>query len=256
MSLKILHIDIETTPLIAYTWGIWKQNIGLNQIEEDWHIISWAAGWEGEDVIMGSSLPMYDEYRAEPENDKYLLEELWKLLDDADVVVGHNAAGFDVPKINTRFLFHGITPPSPFKIVDTLKVAKQHFKFTSNKLDFINKFFGYSGKMEHEGMELWLGCMKGDMGCWERMLEYNMQDIEVLKEVYTRLKPYITNHPHIYRDGCCTICGSDDVIKKGLIYTPTSAFQRYLCKNCGKWSRAAVSETSTDDRRGQLRNAL
>ena len=42
---RILLIDIETAPLLSYTWGTWDQNIGLNQIEQDTYILSWAAKW-------------------------------------------------------------------------------------------------------------------------------------------------------------------------------------------------------------------
>ena len=42
---KILIIDIETSPIMGKVWSLWKQNVSLDQIEEDWYIMSYAAKW-------------------------------------------------------------------------------------------------------------------------------------------------------------------------------------------------------------------
>ena len=44
---KILLYDIETAPIQAYVWGLWDNNVALNQIETDWYILSWSAKWLG-----------------------------------------------------------------------------------------------------------------------------------------------------------------------------------------------------------------
>jgi hypothetical protein len=36
---KVLIYDIETAPILGYVWRLWDQNIGLNMIEQDWHVI-------------------------------------------------------------------------------------------------------------------------------------------------------------------------------------------------------------------------
>ena len=45
---KILILDIETRPVLAYVWGLFKQNIGLNQIVEDGGTLCVGAKWHGE----------------------------------------------------------------------------------------------------------------------------------------------------------------------------------------------------------------
>ena len=91
---KVLFFDIETAPILAYSWGIWDQNIGLNQIKEDWFILSWSAKWLGDDKIM-----YMDQRNARRvNNDKKLLKAVWKLLDDADIVVTQNGKSFDQKK--------------------------------------------------------------------------------------------------------------------------------------------------------------
>jgi hypothetical protein len=49
---RVLTLDIETAPLESYTWGIWDQNIGLNQIKSEWTILSFSAKWLGEKKVI------------------------------------------------------------------------------------------------------------------------------------------------------------------------------------------------------------
>ena len=49
---KILVLDIETSPIISHVWGLWDNNVSLNQVQTDWHLLSWAAKWLGEKEIM------------------------------------------------------------------------------------------------------------------------------------------------------------------------------------------------------------
>ena len=124
---KVLIIDIETSPIMGKVWSLWKQNVSLDQIEEDWYIMSFAAKWLGQEGVE------YMDCRRSIGKDKKLLKRLHELLEQADIVVAHNGDKFDIPKINARFILNGFQPPSPYKSVDTVKVAKKTFNFTSNK---------------------------------------------------------------------------------------------------------------------------
>ena len=48
---RILVLDIETSYLEARVWGLWNNNVALNQIIKDWSILSFAAKWLDEDEI-------------------------------------------------------------------------------------------------------------------------------------------------------------------------------------------------------------
>lgn len=254
--MKLLYLDIETRPILAYVWGIWQQNVGLNQIEEDWSILTWAAKWAGEDEYV------YYGTAKGRKNDKRALQELWSMLDEADVVVAHNGERFDVPKINARFLKYGMLPPSPYKQIDTLKVARRQFKLTSNRLDYIAKYLGFEGKMETGGMDLWIRCMKGDEDAWDTMLEYNIKDVDILEWVYTTLRPWIPNHPNpaIYDDSdngdatACPVCGGTHLHYRGFAYTPVGKYQRFVCTDCGKWGRLAINLLPKNKRKYLSRN--
>ena len=174
---KIVYLDIETFANVAYTWGIYEQDIIGKK--EEWFILSYAYKVEGEKAVHVVSLPDFPGYKKNMGDDSELVRKLWKLFDEADVIVAHNA-DFDVKKSCARFLYHGLPPPSPFKTLCTKKLAKSRFKMDSNKLDHIGEYTGMGRKIKHEGFDLWLKCRDGDMKAWGRMCKYNKQDVVLL----------------------------------------------------------------------------
>ena len=240
---KILLFDIETMANRAWVWGKYEQNVIAFDLE--WYMISFAFKWLGgkQRKARAATLPNYGLYKTEPENDKALCEDLWGLLDEADLVIGHNSDGFDLKKANARFLVHGLKPPTPYKSVDTLKVAKRYFKFTSNRLDDLGDVLRVGRKVQHGGFEMWKGAaFDGNMKDWRRMAKYNAQDVDLLESVYMKLLPWITQHPNLnLLEGtinCCPNCASSDLQKRGYSNTRVSSWRQYQCQNCGAWSKA------------------
>lgn len=231
---KILFIDIETSPLTAYTWGIWDQNVALNQVRQDWNIISWAAKWDDSKKVIQQDLGDKKDFR----NDKPILKKLWGLLDEAQIVIGQNSKAFDVKKINARFVMHGMKPPSSFKQIDTKLLAKKAFGFTSNSLEYMtDKLCTKYKKLKHKkfpGMELWIECLKGNNKAWKEMREYNIHDVLALEELYGKLQPWGTGiNFNLYHEGAVCGCGSTKFKKNGHSYESTGAYRRYKCTKCG-----------------------
>ena len=131
---KILVFDIETSFMENYTWGTFKQDIAINQIKNDWNMICWSAKWLFSDEVIHDRLTGKESRRKD---DKRITKSLWKLLDEADIVIAHNGDAFDIKKANARFLYHDLELPSPYRSIDTLKIARRNFKITSNKLDYL-----------------------------------------------------------------------------------------------------------------------
>lgn len=239
---KILLFDIETSPILAHVWGTRKQFIQPAQILRDLSILTYAAKWLNDDTIISGTAKEEEDF-----DDFNIVSELWSLLDEADIIVAHNLNGFDKKKVNARFLFHGMTPPSPYKCVDTLTIARTNFGNTYNKLDWIAKILGSDGKMEHEGMELWNKCMKGNSEAWDTMLAYNEKDVVELEKVYLALRTWDSRHPSVGifqkdPDMCCTKCGSKSLEYKKDTYTNTRVFKLYQCTECNGWSRSRSSQ--------------
>ena len=239
---KILLFDIETSPMRAYVWSHWKNNVALNQVISNTYILCWSAKWLGDDeVISGALTP--DE--AKNEDDKRIVKDLWKLLDEAEVVVGHNHEKFDIPRVNSRFIIHGLKRPSTFKTVDTLRVVRKQFGFNSNRLDALAGYFGLDHKL-HTSFELWSESMNGSEESLQFMSKYCDRDVTLLEEVYLILRPWISGHANIglYFDEhkhICPNCGSTDLTEEKPYYTSVGRYPTYRCK-CGAISRGKKSD--------------
>lgn len=250
---KILVFDVETAPIIGYVWGLWENNLGLNQIKNDWHVLSWSAKWLGEPA---TKIMYADQRNAKNiEDDKELLKGIWNLLDEADVVITQNGNSFDVKKLNARFILNGMQPPSSYRRIDTLLIAKKHFKFTSNKLEYMtDKLCVKYKKLKHSkfsGFDLWKQCLAGNIKAWKEMEKYNKYDVLALEELYTKLIPWDNsinlNVYHLRHEMICS-CGSKDVISKGYYYTNNGKFARSKCKDCGSEVRGKKNLFSKDKR--------
>lgn len=245
---RILILDIENSPNLAYIWQCKTEYVPESMIEFPWYTLCWCAKWYGEKKVMSSALIDFPkEYKKDPENDRMIFDPLWKLLDEADIVVGHNIDRFDCRKINARFIMHDMLPPSPYKTVDTLKIARRFFMFTSNKLDDLAKYFKIGQKVDTGGFKLWRQCMQGNKTAFRKMVRYCKHDVELSEKIYKKLLPYISNHPNVgnYVDDAekhCPKCGSEKLEKRGFIHTNVARYQRYHCQDCGAWSRGRTNE--------------
>jgi predicted RNA-binding Zn-ribbon protein involved in translation (DUF1610 family) len=241
---KVLLIDIETTPLQVHCWGTWKQRIGYEQVINDWFMLSYSAKWLFDSKMYSSVLTPTE---AVNKDDSRIARELWKLFDQADVLVGHNINGFDLPKAQTRFLMNKLAPPSPFRVIDTLKVAQQNFRFASNKLDYIGQLLLNDRKI-HTEYQLWLRCLEGDAKSLQDMLTYNRKDVLLLEEAYVFLRPYIKSHPNmaIYQESIepsCPNCGSANIDECGYYATSVNRYLAFRCKDCGAICRSRKIDT-------------
>lgn len=244
---KVLLLDIETAPIIAYVWGLWDNNVALNQIHTDWHLLSWSAKWLDDPP----SKVMYQDQRKAPkiEDDKRILKGMWKLIDEADIIITQNGKSFDIKKLNARFVFHKMQPPSSFKHIDVYLIAKKHFGFTSNKLEYMtNKLCVKYKKLKHSkfpGFEMWEQCLNGNLSAWKEMERYNKYDVLALEELYTKLIPWDSSiNFGIYSEEpelLCS-CGSRDFFVNGYTLLNRGKYKRYKCKKCGKEIRGHLNE--------------
>jgi uncharacterized protein YprB with RNaseH-like and TPR domain len=112
------------------------------------------------------------------------------MMEEADVLVGWNSASFDHKHINREFLENGMSPPSPVKDLDLMTIVKANFQFPSNKLDYVAQKLGVGAKVKHSGFELWIKCMDGDDKAWKEMKKYQIQDVQLLDNLYDILLPW------------------------------------------------------------------
>lgn len=235
----MLFLDIENSPNTGYTWDKYEQTV-IDFVEQ-WYLLCCGYKWRGERSAHVLSLP--DFVRLGSHDDRKLCLAIHKLLNEADIVVAHNGKDFDQRKINARFAHHSIKPPSPYKLVDTLKIARSVFKFNSNKLDDLGAYLGVGRKVKHEGFELWLRCMGGDEKAWRKMIHYCRNDVTLLERIYDELLPWDAYHPNItlgqQKGLLCPACGSNRVQQRGWTLLKSWRTQRFQCQSCGRWSKGS-----------------
>lgn len=257
---KVLVLDVETAPIVSHTWGIWEQNVGLNQIKSDWHILSWAAKWLGDPP---SKIMYMDQRKAKNiEDDSLILKGIWDLIDECDIVLTQNGKQFDAKKLNARFILNGFKPPKPYKHIDTKEIAKRHFAFTSNKLEYMtDKLCKKYKKIKHAefgGFELWKECLAGNIRAWREMEKYNKYDVLSLEELYTKLAPWDrTVDFNLYTESHDTKCncGSSKLQKRGFQFSTSGKFQKFQCQDCGSWctAKGAKNNLMSKDKRASLK---
>lgn len=242
--MKILTLDIEMAPNIVHRWQLWgNDNTALSQLVQPQEMMCAAYKWLGDKQTLFMVAPGYAD-KAPKRHTTGNLQNLWEAFDEADILVTYNGKKFDVPRVNTAFVEAGLSAPSPYQHIDLYQVAKKVFGFPSNKLDYIAKrLLGY-GKTDHQGHDLWVQCMAGDISAWHLMEEYNRQDVKITEDLYTRIKGWIPNHPNVllYEEIpgqiACPTCGSDDFQRRGERALMTGTYIRYQCNSCKAWFRS------------------
>lgn len=252
---KILILDIETAPNIAYVWRFFKENIGAKQVLENTFIMSFAAKWLDDDNMIYFDAKTYSE--------KDIIWVLTQLLDEADIVVAHNGDSFDLPSIKGRAMVHGLKPPSPYRTIDTRKIAKYEFNFPSNSLEYLAKALGVEEKDSHKnfpGFELWAACLAGNDEAWKELKTYNIQDVITLEQVYLIMRPWMKQHPNVAvteesNRPLCPKCGSEHIQYRGYTTTNLYKYRKFQCQDCGGWARTRFNLYPKEKKHVLLANA-
>ena len=252
---KIMFIDIETSPLIMNGWSMYDKFTpgGYKGVLQDTGVICYARKYQGDKHAQVYSLGTMSE--------EQLAAQLWVDMNEADWFVAHNGNRFDLKRINTMFLKHGMRPYRPLKTIDTLRILKSRFSFTSNRLDDICQVLFGIGKIDTGGIELWQRCLQGDKEAYKEMELYNVRDIELLEALYHAIKGWATNHPNynIFSSWngklACTTCGSENLTHDGTVRTAVSEFEALQCDDCGAWSRGRRNIRETEEMKDVLTHA-
>lgn len=239
---KRLFFDLETSFNVVASWRVgYNLNLDANSILQERAIICVCYKWEGEDEV--------HHLEWTKGNDKKLIQQFSKIMNEADEVVAHNGDKFDIKWLRTRCIYHGIPLIPDFQSIDTLKLSKKGFYFNSNKLDYIGKFLKLGEKINTGGLDLWKNIiLKNDKESMNKMVEYCKQDVNLLEKVYKKLLPYIEHKTHrgVFTGNTvcsCPECSSNRTISNGTRISAAGLVKRRLhCMDCGKYF--SISETA------------
>jgi DNA polymerase III epsilon subunit-like protein len=237
---QILYWDIETSSIDikyrTYDLSVKIKRFDPETIERDWTMLSVAWAFNDEPVKCIGVSP------KNPLNDYEIVRQFREVLNQADYIVGHNMDAFDLKKFNTRAAFYGLDPIGQKQSIDTLKIARKYFKFTSNTLRYIAKFYNVH---EKDNSPDWNACLEGDADALAYMRQYNKQDVEVTRQVYYKMRAWHHMHPNLNVknpvkdaagnkvEGICPSCLSPNTIKDGHAYTKETKRKKWICRDCG-----------------------
>lgn len=238
---RILVIDVERQ---RGEWRVRRWDpyppkfLHMDMLVERPRIMCFAAKWYGSDDMV-----YLDERGTSGKGvggRKRMVKAMWELLNQADVVVTYNGERADFPWMQEEFMYLDLPRPMPYKSIDLIKVNRKRFALPYRSLRYLARETGTSGKMEHEGPDLWDLCAAGDIAAWDQMRAYNEQDVRVTEELWLKLLPWLDGSTHmgvLIGDDTtrrCPNCGSAHLTQqKKPARAHVREYEAFRCDNCG-----------------------
>jgi len=247
MEPKVLYWDVEVALKVGYFYNQWNTNIPASHIKHHSFLLSVAWMWEIDQKI--HSVSLLDDpkrFKRDFRDDKFLARTMRDEINKADATVAHNGDRFDILELNGRLAKHGLKPTNNPIQLDTLKMAKAHFRYSGgNSLMNLCEFHDLDAVKGSCSIETWIAACEGDADAIKTVRIYNEGDIPPLRELYLIQRPFAPaklNQNLFTTDDVCPACGTTSWKKNGTqpeieentIYrTRITARQKWACKQCG-----------------------
>lgn len=253
-NVRAVTLDIERLPGLHSTWHRGQTITGpfwdLNEIK----------GWAGKRIhpdnvsawpsTICAAWKWYDaeqvEFAAEWQVGGYdgFMRAVWEVFDSADIIIGHNAERFDAKHLMGGWAEMGLPAPSPYKVIDTLKIARGSFAYESNTLDALNKRLGIDAKTDKYDEKIARAAVGGDKGAQDTLESYNRGDIIASEALFDRLRPYARNLPHmgmwVDDEHACPSCGETMKPTGKTVHANVQAYEGMTCPSCGAHGRSTT----------------
>lgn len=180
---------------------------------------------------------------------KRFLKEVHRLMERADIIVGHNVDGADVPwLLGDMHIEAGLPPLPPFKTVDTLKVLRKQFKSGApfKGLDAFCQIVGITAKTDRYDREAMERAVTGkSVEDRERLTDYCAGDVLATQGLLDFLRPHIKNHPALFVDGknkltVCNRCGNSTKPTDKRYVANVMTYSMRKCTVCQAYSRLSI----------------
>lgn len=236
MNSKLLVLDIETRPALAYVWRLFDENVSLEQLLHPSEMISFGAKWYGKSKMFYKAVRYRRGVEVNSDDRPNMLAKIHELWSEADGLITFNGDKFDLPKLLGEFVRAGLVPPPPVASIDVRKTTSA-MGFTSGKLAHVGPLLECGDKVDTGGFKLWAEYLEGNVAARAAMKEYNLQDVNLLENVYTKVRPYIKTHPYIGdKAEQCPACNSTQIQQRGVRRTRAFIITRIHCQACGAWT--------------------
>lgn len=252
--MKRLTLDIETAPIVGKVWGLRNQFLSIDQIEEPTRMLSVAAKWYGK-----SKTHFFAAFEDDPAQQREMILAIWEMVNEANVVIHYNGKSFDMRHLNREFKEQGLWKPKPYQYIDLYKAVKKDFYLPSYKLEYVLRWLGLAGKVEHNGFKMWNEIQSEEESVRVRarrlFRRYNIGDVVKSELVYSDLMGWIDDHPNMQLfadredEPRCPTCLSDNFKLDGTAPRGNlSRVQCYRCKDCGRSFRGKEVVARAEER--------
>lgn len=218
--MKILIFDIEATNLAA--------NFGV--------ILCISYKWFGDKTVHTIRIDQFPRFKSDPTNDVEVVREFEKVFNEADRVVAHYGKKFDKTFINTRRIIHGLPILPNTKLIDTWRIAKDHLRLNSNRLETLISALGVKTKKTPLSGPIWVKAMAGDKTAISYVVKHCIADVNALEEVFVKIKPFIseTENKLFHK------CPLKYLRSNGQRVADKTVYKRLFCLKCKSWFRGEV----------------
>lgn len=223
---KILVIDLEWAPALVYTFDMWQSNASPEKIVDHGGMLCFCAHWLGSKE--------FEFYSLWEHGQKGMAEQALRLMSEADALVTYNGDKYDIPKLTGEIILADLPPPPVVASIDLIKTVKK-FGLNMNRMAYVAPKLGVGNKQSHEGFSLWRKVLEGDERARRKMTRYCIQDVRITARLYSRILPFIRNHPKLRTGDGCPACESTKTQKRGYRHTRYYRVQRNQCQSCAHW---------------------
>lgn len=225
---RILLFDIEASSLNA-SFGI---------------TLCFGYKWLGEKTTKVISISDYSSYETDRVNDKPLLEDVAKILGQADMWVTWYGSKFDIPFLQTRMTHHKMSWLPNIPHTDLLFHSRSKFKMHSNRLAAVSEFMGWGSKTPVLG-DHWVRAIAGYKESLMYVTKHCRKDVQVLEKGYLDMRAGIRGHVRVAGWNPCRVCGSNNLQRRGTVLTVTKGQKiRVRCSDCGAWETRSTEHAS------------
>jgi len=244
MTARVLILDLERVPMWTKPLPVWDmkglqyRRLSPNDIESWGRTICLAYQW------LGGPIEFIAEWQ-DGGRDGYL-RAAKRLLEEADVLIGHNSKGFDFPHLKGDLMMAGLgTVPEP-KHVDTLLLARRHANWEANHLDTLTKRLNIPAKTDKYRIDVAMAAVDGDVKAQRKLERYNRGDVRATKGLALKFRPYWDVNLGLFAEDpgrpTCPACSSPRLQRRGVSVKAALRYPRYQCQKCGKWSTSKSAE--------------
>lgn len=125
-------------------------------------------------------------------DDSALVADVWKILEQHHVIVGHNSLNFDLPYLRSVSLKYGLPVPTPAKLIDPVQIWRKQFRTGSASLASIINFLGLEEEKTSITPEDWRRFVySGHRDAGDNIVVHCQADVFALAKVAEIIAPYV-----------------------------------------------------------------